>query len=186
MQTDEILKGEKVTLRPLLLSDCTQEYADWLNDPEINKYLECRWQHHTIDTLKSFAQSIHNDKTSFMFAIEYNGKQIGNIKLNIQSQRYKRADVGYFIGNKDFWGKGLATEAVKLIVNFGFEKLDLNKIVAGAFEQNLGSIKVLSKAGFCKEACFKKHSFLNDETSWSDVWEFGILKDDWKNFKKEK
>lgn len=121
-----------------------------------------------------------------MFAIEYNGKQIGNIKLNIQSQRYKRADVGYFIGNKDFWGKGLATEAVKLIVNFGFEKLDLNKIVAGAFEQNLGSIKVLSKAGFCKEACFKKHSFLNDETSWSDVWEFGILKDDWKNFKKEK
>ena len=45
---------------------------------------------------------------------------------------------------------------------------------------------MLSKAGFCKEACFKKHSFLNDETSWSDVWEFGILKDDWKNFKKEK
>lgn len=39
MQTDEILKGEKVTLRPLLLSDCTQEYADWLNDPEVNKYL---------------------------------------------------------------------------------------------------------------------------------------------------
>lgn len=64
------------------------------------------------------------------------------------------AEIGYWIG-EPYWGKGYATEAVRLLIKFAFEELDLLRIYAKIYEYNIGSMKVLEKTGFEKEAIIK-------------------------------
>ena len=64
------------------------------------------------------------------------------------------AEIGYWIG-EPYWGKGYATEAVRLLIKFAFEELDLLRIYAKIYEYNIGSMKVLGKTGFEKEAIIK-------------------------------
>lgn len=163
---DKCLKGEKVLLRPLDDSDCNLTYLGWLNDAEVNKFLETRWEEQTLPKIKSFVKEINQSTHSYIFAIEYQGNHIGNIKIGPINERYKYADISYFIGNKDIWGGGIATDAIKTISKFAFEHLLLNRVQAGAFGSNLGSIRVLEKAGFKYEGCLREkiytERFLDD------------------------
>jgi RimJ/RimL family protein N-acetyltransferase len=61
------------------------------------------------------------------------------------------AEVSYFIGEKNFWGKGIASKCVKTITQFGVSDLGLKKINAGYYENNIGSAKILEKCGFVVE-----------------------------------
>ncbi|CDQ37910.1 GNAT family N-acetyltransferase [Virgibacillus salexigens] len=76
----------------------------------------------------------------------------------------QRAFIGYFL-DKSYNGRGYMTEAVKLLVNEGFDKLQLHRIEAGVIPHNIGSIRVLEKAGFHKEGIAKKNVKING------VWE---------------
>ena len=80
--------------------------------------------------------------------ILYNNQIIGII--NLINIRKKSAEIGYFIG-KDYWNKGIATEAIKQMVNFGFSKLELKKIYAYCDPKNISSQKVLIKNKFVKK-----------------------------------
>lgn len=100
---------------------------------------------------------LHANKTVPIrrFCIEFNGDYVGNIGLHPQDDVYARsAELGYFIG-EPYWGKGIATSAVKLIVNYGFEVLGIHRIYAGVFSYNKASSKVLEKAGFTFEGISK-------------------------------
>ncbi|MGB5228245.1 MAG: GNAT family protein, partial [Eudoraea sp.] len=72
----------------------------------------------------------------------------------------KSAEIGYWIG-EPYWGKGIATKAIKLITKYGFEDLKLVRIYAGVFEFNMVSMKVLENNGYKKEGVFKKAVFKN-------------------------
>ncbi len=90
----------------------------------------------------------------------------------------KKAELGYWLGKKH-WGKGYVTQAVKLILNFGFNKLKLHKIYARLLAENIGSRKVLEKAGFKFEGTFKEHEYRHKR--WHDVLNYGILRKDYKS-----
>ncbi|AWV99083.1 GNAT family N-acetyltransferase [Arcticibacterium luteifluviistationis] len=97
------------------------------------------------------------------FAITYNGDFCGVISANIQTDVYRKsAEMGYWIG-EPFWGKGIATEAVKLIITYAFENLGVNRIFSSVFEYNLASMKVLEKNGFVKEGVFRKAIFKKEQ-----------------------
>ena len=96
------------------------------------------------------------------FGIECQGKLSGVIGL-VQNDVYRKsAEIGYWIG-EPFWGKGMATKAVGLITDYGFNKLDLNRIYTGVFEYNISSMKVLEKNGYEKEGIFKNAIFKNEK-----------------------
>ena len=85
------------------------------------------------------------------------------IGLTIQKDVYKKsAEIGYWIG-EPFWGNGIATKAVELITEYGFNKLALNRVYAGVFEYNITSMKVLEKNGYKKEGIFKNAILKNDK-----------------------
>lgn len=174
------LKGKKITLRMVELSDCTLKYLSWLNDKEVNQYLETRWSKQTLDLIKNFVKTIRESNHSYLFAIIYNELHIGNIKIGPIHPIYKYADVSYFIGEKTTWGKGIATEAIGLVTKFGFDVLGLNRIEAGAFKPNIGSQKALEKNGYKKEAIYRKKAFINKGEEYIDSYVYGILKDDYK------
>ncbi len=97
------------------------------------------------------------------FIIEADGCDIGSTFLRDIDKIAKKAEFGIFIGERLGQGKGYGTEACKLICEYGFEKLMLNKIYLRVFESNIGAIKSYKKAGFKIEGIFRDDAFLDGE-----------------------
>ena len=174
--SDIRLIGKSIYLRKCITSDCNNEYLGWLNDPLVNQYLETRWTKQTIDKITQFVNEIAQSEHSLLFAIiaKKSEKHIGNIKIGPIHPHYAYADVSYFIGNRDYWGKGLATEAVSLVMDFAFNELKLRRVQAGCFEKNIGSLNVLRKTGFSLEGTLRKQ-LLDTNGQWQDHLFFGKL-----------
>jgi len=153
------LSGEKISLRKVAISDVNRSYISWLNSGEINQFLESRFSKHTITTVKEYVKKMRKDRNSIFLAIIRNSdsKHIGNIKLGPIDWNHKNADIGIMIGDKNSWGKGYATEAIALLSDFAFQQLNLHKLLAGAYENNLGSINAFKKVGFHEEGKLQEH-----------------------------
>lgn len=131
-------------LRPLTASDAVQVYADWLNDPEVNQYLETRHVHQTVKTCETFIHQCNTDPASHLFGIflRESGVHIGNVKLGFVNPNHARGEFSMFIGDKSCWGKGFATEVVRSLTEYGFTHLGLERIQAGCYEEHKASLRV--------------------------------------------
>jgi len=78
------------------------------------------------------------------------GKHVGNIKIGPIDAHHFCGDIGFMIGNCDYWGRGIATAAIQVLTKYAFG-LGLKKITAGAYETNIGCIKALERCGFMRE-----------------------------------
>jgi RimJ/RimL family protein N-acetyltransferase len=166
--------GKKINLREVRESDVNQNYYSWLNDMEVNQYLESRFFPNSIDSIKNFVSSLNGSNSSTLFAIIENEthSHVGNIKLGPINWIHRLGDIGLLIG-KENWGKGYATEAIGLVVNYAFTDLNLHKVTAGAYSDNLGSIRAFEKNGFFVEGQKKEHAFYKGK--YSDVVLLGII-----------
>jgi RimJ/RimL family protein N-acetyltransferase len=118
---------------------------------------------------------------SYTFAIEIkrNSNFIGLFGLRLGNEKSGKGEVWYKI-HADFWGKGYATESLKAVLDFGFETLRLHRIEAGCAVANIGSIKVLEKAGMTREGIGRQ--ILPLKSGWSDNFAYSMLEsDDRKN-----
>jgi [ribosomal protein S5]-alanine N-acetyltransferase len=155
------IHGQHIYLRLLTPIDVNNDYVAWMNDNEITQYLETRWSVHTEATIRAFVQEICDSSNDYLFGmfLKNTDQHIGNIKIGNINQRHRYGDVGLIIGDKASWGKGIAAEAIKLITQYAFEDLNLNKLTAGMYEQNLGSYKAFLKAGYREVGRYQKHFF---------------------------
>ncbi len=178
MVTKSILIGNLVYLRQIEIADCNESYCKWLNDSEVNQFLETKWSDQDLDSIKSFVMLQRESNHSFLFAIvlKENNQHIGNIKIGPINPHYSHADISYFIGEKDCWHKGIATEAINLICEFGFKELNLHRIEAGAYDCAIGSWKALEKCGFKREGVLREQIFFDGK--YVDVFRYGILRDE--------
>ena len=142
------IEGCRIYLEVLDEEKATQEYCDWLNDPEVNKYLETKEA--TIDELKQYIKDKNEDPNCLFLGIflKENNKHIGNIKLEPIKFDDMRATMGILIGGKDYWGKGMGTEATKLLVDYAFNILDIREVNLGVISENKTAIRVYEKVGF--------------------------------------
>jgi ribosomal-protein-alanine N-acetyltransferase len=98
-----------------------------------------------------------------------NGKLIGTVGFKKILHQHFRTDIGYEL-DPEFWNKGIMTEAVSAVVNFGFEKMNLHSIEANITPDHLASKRVLEKLGFVQEAHFRENYFYEgwwDSAIWS-------------------
>ena len=147
-----------------------------------------------LKAIKEFVSSQRENDHSILFAIMYHysdnsvvGKHIGNIKIGPINKHHNHADISYFIGEKTLWNKGIATEAINLICDFGFRDLRLHRIEAGAYSAAVGSWKALEKNGFIREAVFREQVISNSNNGGSkymDVFRYGILQTEFKRGEK--
>lgn len=117
------------------------------------------------------------DAKQYTFIIRTKGTDrfVGLIALKLGSFKYQNGEV-WFKLHPDFWSKGYGTEALKLILGFGFDELKLHRIEAGCAVDNIGSARVLEKAGMIREG--RKREVLPLKTGWSDNFEYAILNSD--------
>ena len=98
-------------------------------------------------------------------------KHIGNIKLGPINIHHNCAEIGLIIGDKDSWGKGLASRAISIVTQFGFNQLKLAKLSAGCYENNIGSKKAFEKSGYQVEGFLKNQ--VNTIDGREGVWRMG-------------
>ena len=101
------------------------------------------------------------------------GVFMGEIGLILAPERFKKGEISYSL-HPDYWGKGYATAAVKKLLDYAFNSLDLHRVEAGVAVENIKSIRVLEKAGMQLEGCHRK--ILPLKTGWSDNFSYAILR----------
>src|SRR5690606_30846856 len=101
---------------------------------------------------------------------------MGMCGYNGWSPYHRRADIGYDLARK-YWGNGYGREAVKAIVGFGFDKMNLNRVEAETIEDNHGSVKMLKKIGFTLEGIRRSYSWEDDGTFHGSAI-FALLRDE--------
>lgn len=160
MYNNCFIEGNRIYLRPLQETDATEEYLKWLNDYEVVKYTESRFYPNSMDSLRAYLTGLNNNNNvAFAIVEKSSNNHIGNIKLGNINWIHRYADIGLIIGNKDYWGKGIAPEVLELIVNYAFKRLNLRKLVAGAYIENKGSIRAFEKVGFVQAYTEKSKYF---------------------------
>ncbi|HEY7060836.1 MAG TPA: GNAT family protein [Chloroflexota bacterium] len=178
----ELLRGERVSLRLATLDDCTPRYEAWLADPAVNQYLETRWEPQPLAAIREFVSAMLASPDNHLFAIveSADGAHVGNIKVGPVNARHAFADMSYFIGERQCWGRGYATEAIRLATDFGFARLGLHRLQAGLYAGNVGSGRALEKAGYRREAVFARQ-LKNAAGAWEDhVW-YAVLREEWRS-----
>lgn len=173
-----VLETERLLLRKITLDDVEDIFFYGSNE-EVSKYVT--WDtHRTLTDAKEFVQFVlnqyENNKVS-PWGIEYkgNGRLIGTIDFVSWQPKHNSAEIGYVI-SPDYWGKGIATEAAKKVIEFGFEQMDLVRIQARCFIKNIGSSRVMEKAGMSYEGILRKVAFVKGEHH--DLKVYSILKDE--------
>lgn len=174
------INTKRLILEPLNLKHATQTYVDWLNDPEIYKYLETRGNQ-TLNKITEYILSQKKNKV-FTWAITTKkaNKHIGNIKVDPVNNSHQFGEFGILLGDKNEMGKGYAKEASLAVLNYFFTKNNpLRKINLGVIKDNIDALKLYKKIGFSIEGKLKKH-LIYDEVEY-DVIRMAILKDEFLN-----
>lgn len=142
------ITGERVYLRALHREDVSDEYARWLNDPEVNKYLATK----SADK-PSLIEYVNkkNEQSDALFLgifLRQSSKHIGTIKLEpIDSVNYK-AIIAIMVGDKQSWGKGYGGEAMKILMAYAQKELNIRLIELGVVGENTTAIAAYNKLGF--------------------------------------
>ena len=135
-------------LKRICVSDVSQKYVDWLNDTDVNKYLEVRHHVNDLEALHQYVTNSINSNNEFMFTILLSGEHVGNIKVSSIDFYNKFGTVSIIIGEKSCWGAGIARKSIMLLSDWCFKELRLHRLEAGIISLNYGSIKAFMGAGY--------------------------------------
>lgn len=172
-----MLTGKKVYLK-LLEKEGLKKRSEWINDPEIQKTLNYDYPTSLARTEKWF-DKIAMDLTRRDFEIytvdgdEYIGFcGLMNIQMPIM-----KAELYCVIGNKDYWRGGYGTEAYKVLTDYGFEELGLNKIYGYQLTHNQSAHKVIERLGWTRDGLLRQDLYSHGKIV--DRYYVSILREDW-------
>ena len=170
---------DRLILRKVAVHDLDDVF-EFSSDPEVAHRMTWEKNDSKEETLSNFLQPTvdgYKQGQSGVWAIvcKKNKKVIGTCSLVAWSNEHEKAEIGYVL-NRKFWGTGIATEAVKEILKYAFGVLQLNRIEGGCDVDNIGSEKVMLKAGMSFEGVLRKNERIKGE--FRDTKIFSILKSD--------
>lgn len=180
-----IHETDRFQIYPFEIEDLNDNYKSWFLDPEVTKHNSHGLFPYTEDQEIEMLDMANEWKETslpknIIWAVWANDiiGHIGNVALNNIDYINRNAEFTCIFGEKEFWGKGYGTETARLIFDYGFNKLNLNRIYLGTVITNEGMIRIAEKLGMTKEGTLSNHVFLNG--IFMDVCQYGILKSEWK------
>lgn len=172
------LLGEKIYLSPRNTED-VEKFVKWLNDFETTDYIGRSGALVTIEAEKEYLEKHTKEEATFGIVELKTDELIGSISLEDISYINRRATLGVFIGEKESRNKGYGTEAIKLILDYGFNYLNLNNIKLDVMEFNERAIACYKKCGFKEYGRRRKSEFTNGK--YYDRISMDILAEEFKN-----
>jgi RimJ/RimL family protein N-acetyltransferase len=175
-----VLEGERFRLRTLVRADA-ETVNKYASRPAIARYTLIP-RPYPRNGARDFIRKCHNEArngTGMTLAIELKttGEIIGLVALGQINKQSKKAELGYWLA-EEYWGKGYMSEAVRLLVKYGFRKIKLVRIYARVMHPNVASAKLLERVGFTYEGRMRKMVFKNGR--WLDELWYGMLKEEFK------
>lgn len=172
------LVGDRIYLSPRNTEDA-EIFVNWLNDFDVTDYLGRSGQIVTLEGEKEYLENVDNSNVSFFIVTLEEDKLIGTISLEKINNINRTATLGIFIGNKEYLSKGFGTEAINLILDYGFNYLNLNAINLNVMEFNPRAIKCYEKCGFKQYGRRRKCRFINGK--YYDIICMDILSEEFRN-----
>ncbi|MDR7418988.1 MAG: GNAT family protein [Armatimonadota bacterium] len=171
------LQGEKVRLVPVDREQHLHNAIRWMNDPEVTRYLNL-----TIGVTRGMEEEwiarVQKRDTEIVWAIhDDRSRHIGFAGLHAIDWRNRRATSGIVIGDKDAWGRGYATDAMRVRTKFAFETLNLHRVESEAYADNVASQRALERVGYRREGVSRQR--LWNEGRWHDAIRYAILDEDY-------
>ena len=143
----------KIELFVLEPGHASEAYVGWMRDPLVNRYLESRFGEHDLDSIRAFIAAMLESPAYLFLGIRSRelGRHVGNIKLGPIDRHHGTGDIGLLVGDREAWGRGLATAAIAGITEIARTQLGLRKLTAGCYASNGGSQRAFEKAGWTIE-----------------------------------
>lgn len=166
------LVGKRIYLSPMNVEDA-ETYAGWFNDFSVTDGLGCSFR---ITSMESEKEWLANNSGKYQFAIVRleDDKLIGNCGIQGIDQLRQCAEVGLFIGDEENRNKGYGEEVLNLLLDYGFDYLNLNNIMLKVFSFNERAINCYKKVGF-KEIGRRRQSYYLKGGFYDEVY-MDILK----------
>lgn len=170
-----ILHTPRLVLRPVQEGDVADIYAIYSDETALEHFAR-----EPLPDLAAAREMFENnlafddDKAAQFWAIclAESDRMIGTFTLFHISETNRRAEVGYIL-NREFWGKGYASEALNCMIDYCFETLEFGRLEADVDPANAGSLRLLERNGFEREGYFRKRWFVRGK--WYDSVMFGLI-----------
>jgi RimJ/RimL family protein N-acetyltransferase len=168
------LAGKKCYLSPIDVNDA-EVFTEWLNDMELSVNLQLYNSIISVESEKVFLDNLSKDHNYSIIDSETN-KLIGNCGFMDIDYVNQTAELGIFIGDKQFWNKGYGTEALSLLIDYGFKALNFYNIMLRVYEYNKNAIRCYEKIGF--KQIGKRRKALNRNLEKHDIIFMDLLQGD--------
>jgi len=163
------ISGSRVYLAPMEVEDAPI-YVQWLNDPEIAVYLNAFSVTIGLEREQEFlAQSIKEQRPEFGIRLAADDRLIGNCGIVSIDQVNRKAEIGIFIGEQDLLGQGYGREAVMLLLDYGFNILNLNNIYLRPYSFNTRAISCYKACGFKEAGRLREAKIINGQ-KYDEIW----------------
>jgi RimJ/RimL family protein N-acetyltransferase len=176
-----IIEGRRISIRKLKQTDADDIYKEVRVKGIARWTLVLPYPYPKDGAIKHIRQQqrLWRLGKAYSFAIlsQETGRPIGAVAINRVDTKHQCAEVGYWLGKK-YWGKGLMTEALRLLLQFGFEELKLHRIYAMAMGPNTGSRRVLEKCRFTQEGILRQAVLRYGKRQ--DFINYGILRTEYQ------
>ena len=172
------LAGERITLRPLDREDLAL-VRKWSNDPEIRR-LTGEIKPMTDQAAEDFYQRTldHNDRVWFIVELNETGAPIGEAGLLRMFPAWRTTDLSIIIGEREEWGKGYGTEAIRLLLDYAFGALNFHRVAIGVVGFNERALGFYEQVGFRREGIQRDGYYIGHQ--YHDFVMMSILEDEFR------
>lgn len=174
--------GKQIYLRSLERTDLAA-MVEWINDHEVTRLLFMGDRPANLELLEEQWEQEQRSQTEVVFAVcdKEDDSFIGRTGLYSINWIMRTAEFRIFLGNKAYWNRGIGTECTKLMVVYGFEKLNLNRIWLGVNADNIGGVRAYEKAGFVREGILRQEQYRNFR--YYDVIRMSMLRSEYEKLR---
>lgn len=171
-----MIKGEKVDL-VAVSAKFLADYHRWINDPEVTDLLGKPVFHISMENERKWVETVTSGGDRPFTILTKRGVPIGNLGLMKIDFNNRHAVLGIMIGEKDYWNKGYGTDAIKTLLRFAFEEMNLHRVTLYVDELNKRAIACYKGCGFVEEGRQREFRFHNGTRM--DQLTMGILRGEW-------
>lgn len=176
-----LFESSRVTLRKMTIDDVSI-YHKWRNDLEVMRTTSPSMDLYTLDSTEQFVNLVilgSDTSKSYIIVDKASDKPIGITSLIQIDYKNQNAECIIDIGEKNYWGQGYGTEALKLLLDYAFLEMNLHRVSLRAFSFNDKAVKMYEKIGFKHEGVSRQCIFRDGK--WHDIIQMGMLQCEYKH-----